>query len=371
MSTTNTSKIIELRKNAIDFHCHGVGQYDFTDIESFNLDDIEAILAQRDHHSILTVYLPKKNAEHFFDFMQIYAEAQKQHKYPHISGIAIEGPLLSSRGGTPKSTLWAPTKEEWQRFADCGKQGLIYIVFSPDAPIFDSKTHNTAMDQPATDLTWVVNTLMSGGVLPSPGHFSKNAPEESVKALEVIFNAAQAHGLTAVTDHFLNDMPHNFNHAWRNADERSHRQQDLAQIKPEQWSLDNLEEKLGPVPACLIRHARKGTVKLCQNFDGEHVDLELIRYLLPLIGPENLIMMTDSIESRVLAGRELSTREDSTLLYEEEGIVAAGTQGVAHQIRNMLSLGLSDQEIKTIIHSNASFIINQHNHVVYDQAVGL
>jgi N-acetylglucosamine-6-phosphate deacetylase len=132
--------------------------------------------------------------------------------------------------------------------------------------------------------------------------------------------------------------------------------------------LNNLVEKLGSVPAVMVKNARKGYVKLCQNCDGEHVDLAIVKKAVELVGAENMLMMTDSIESKRLAGRDLSMRKDSTLLYQDEGIVAAGTQNVFRQIENMFSIGLTLKEIEMITSIVPSNVIKQHNAYIKEQA---
>ena len=79
-------------------------------------------------------------------------------------------------------------------------------------------------------------------------------------------------------------------------------------------------------------------------------------------------IMADSIESKVLAGRPLNMKEDSTLLYQDEGIVAAGTQGMERQVRNMRSIGLTEQEIKKITCTTAAKVLGVSRYVNYEIA---
>jgi hypothetical protein len=211
-------------------------------------------------------------------------------------------------------------------------------------------------------VTWIAETLLEGGVLPAPGHFVKNDPEQSAIMLQSILNVVKTwgHGFT-MTDHLFNDMPRNFKHAWRTPAEKENRENDLIKLNLDSWSLDNLEEKVGVVPAIMIKNARKGIVKLCMNFDGEHVDLAIIKKAVELAGAENVMMMTDSIESRRLAGRDLTMRDNSTLLYQDKGIVAAGSQSTLAQIQNMISIGLTNKEIDLITHEVPLSVIRQHN----------
>ena len=111
--TTNESgcphmDILTLARNSIDVHCHGVGRFDFTEINEIKFQEIEDILAQRHHKSILTLYLPQTHFDDFLYMMDIFADGQRSGKYSHIAGIGLEGPLLASHGGTPHKGVWLP-----------------------------------------------------------------------------------------------------------------------------------------------------------------------------------------------------------------------------------------------------------------------
>lgn len=361
--TIPSSEIVEsLAEKSLDFHCHGIGRFDFTEIQELDLPEIENILSARKRQSILTLYLPKPNFEHFLDLMETFHQGKKAGKFTHIAGISVEGPMLASHGGTPEEGVWLPSKENWCQLAACGKKGLIYVVLSPDAELAEWVR---ASDPSAPrSVTWIAETLLDGGVLPAPGHFTKVDPAASALVLQSIFDvvADWGQGYT-VTDHLFNDMPHNFKHSWRTPEEKIRREEEIKALKLDNWNLNNLVEKLGPVPAVMVRNAHKGLVKICQNCDGEHVDLAIVKKAVELVGAENMVMMTDSIESKKLAGRNLSMKEDSTLLYQNEGIVAAGSQNVLHQIENMFSIGLTLKEVEMISGIVPASIIKQHDNI--------
>jgi N-acetylglucosamine-6-phosphate deacetylase len=344
-------------KKCIDFHCHGIGDFDFTDIKNIDLNEIQSILEQKNHNAILTLYLLSQHFSDFLKLMDIFAQDKQQQKFTHIMGFALEGPLLSSHGGTPKDGVWQPTKQQWQALAACGKKGLIYMVLSPD--VVWNNTNNK--DYPG-DIAWVAQVLLEGGVLPAPGHFKKDNPIESAKLLQRVFDvvAAWGHGPT-ITDHLFNDMPLNFKHAWRSSKDKLHRRIEIADLKLNTWDLHSIEEKMGIVPATIIKNAHKGYAKICLNFDGEHVDLTLVKKAVELIGVQNMIMMTDSVESKRLAGQSLHTRHGSTLLYQHEGIVAAGSQSVEQQIQNMLSIGLDIAQIEQITYLVPSTVLKKRS----------
>lgn len=360
MDASENNIIKYFASKAIDMHCHGVGRFDFTEIPDVNLQQIEEILAIKQRHSILTLYLPYVHFENFLNLMESYYEGKSSGAYKHIVGIGLEGPLLASHGGTPHKGVWNPTKREWKRLANCGEKGLVYSICSPDAYV--DKCASASLDSPANSIEWITETLLEGGVLPAAGHFNKDNPIDVANRLQAVYNIVDlwGHGPT-ITDHMYNDMPHNFIHAWRTPAEKARREQELKQVDIESWTLDNIEEKLGAVPATIIRNAKRGIVKISQNFDGEHVDLAIVKKTVELVGAENMMMMTDSIESKRLAGRDLHLCEGSSLLYQDEGIVAAGSRGIYQQIENMLEIGLTNNEIDLITNKVPRQVLQKRN----------
>lgn len=344
-----------LNHGPVDFHCHGVGPFDFTEVSKLDLQLIEDVLASRQQQSVLTLYLPKSSFQSFLDLMNDFEHGKRQGKYPHIVGFGLEGPLLASHGGTPEMGVWSPSKEHWKALSECGKKGLVYVIFSPDAHLKDS---NFFYEKKMPSVTWIAEALLEGGVFPASGHFVKSDPKESASRLQLIFDAVKSwgHGPT-ITDHLYNDMPHNFKHAWRTPAEKNRRAVEISSLNLANWNLSNMEKILGFIPATMIRNARKGLVKICQNFDGEHVDLEIVKKTVELVGSENLLLMTDSIESKRLAGRNLSVHKSSGLLYQQDGVVAAGSRRINFQIENMHKIGLSNDVIDRITLQNPQQIL--------------
>ncbi len=162
-------------------------------------------------------------------------------------------------------------------------------------------------------------------------------------------------------------MPRNFKHSWRTSEEKASRDIEITTLNLDSWDLNTLEERVGIVPAVMIKNAQKGIVKICQNFDGEHVDLAVVKKTVELVGADNMLMMTDSIESKRLAGRDLHIYEGSTLLYQDDDIVAAGSQGVRHQIQNMFSIGLNQDQIEMITSIVPNNLIKQHNNYINER----
>jgi N-acetylglucosamine-6-phosphate deacetylase len=340
-----------------EIHCHGIGRFDFTDIPNLDLDEIESNLRAEGVNCVLTLYLLKSSFDALIRLLEDYEFGRRRGTYTHIAGVAIEGPVLASHGGTPSETVWMPSARQWLRLAGAGALGLRYMVVSPDA-LWSQSEPQSSLDRAPPDIQWICDALLDGGVLPAPGHFTKQDPQRSAIALRSMLERVAARGLTNLSDHLFNDMPRLFKHAWRTPEERIHRLSDLHEMKLDEWSIEELARQVGPVPATLMQAAAEGIVKPCLNFDGEHVDIAISQRTVDLLGADNLIAMTDRIDSRVLAGRHLSTPEKSTLLYEHHGLVAAGTQPFAVQRARMLSVGIADIDIWRMFAFNSSEVLN-------------
>src|ERR1700733_7241692 len=101
------SEIInQLAEASIDFHCHGVGRFDFTEIPKLDLEEIEDILAEKKQKTVLTMYLPKPHFEDFLELIEKFYQGKKAGKFNYIAGFGLEGPLLASHGGTPEKGVW-------------------------------------------------------------------------------------------------------------------------------------------------------------------------------------------------------------------------------------------------------------------------
>ncbi|MBI1926072.1 hypothetical protein HYR99_17695 [Candidatus Poribacteria bacterium] len=337
---------MNINLSPIDFHYHGIDGFGLARSPDLILNEVEEQLKNEGVKAIVTLSLPKSQFSNFLALMNQYSEGLKDGRYIYIVGIALEGPVLASRGGTPEQGVWMPTVAQWTQIAARG-QGLKYVVLSPDA---HPPSSGTCANQIPTSIGWIVNTLMDGGVLPALGHFSKTDPEVSVDAITGIFDVVKRRGGgPIITDHLFNDMPRNFKHAWRTQEERNHRSTDLLALDLPSWNLKNIEQRMGPVPAALLHGAKGGILKLCLNFDGEHVDLEISKRTIEILGSEHLMIMTDRIPNGVSGGQQLHQPPGSTLLYQNQGIVAGGSQSLSQQIQNMRSIGIAEEDIRNIV----------------------
>lgn len=327
----------------IDFHCHGIGRFDFSEVDTLDLAEVDSLLAQQGIDAIITLHLSRRYLQSFAALCRRFHAGARDGLYTHIGGFALEGPVLASSGGAPAAGVWAPTCGEWETIAACGEYGLVYVVMSPDAGEASSEFTGRAGLPPSTD--WMAETLLDGGVRPALGHFLHDQPERSAAASRRLLAIGQRRQVEFISDHLFNDMPRAFRHAWRTADERRFRDDELRTHAPWDWSPGRLAQLLGPVPAALLEGARGGSIMLCLNFDGDHVDLEFSSRVVSLLGSGRLIGMTDRVEGGRFGGKQMTQRLDNSLLYEERGIVAAGTKTISQQLENLRRRGVREEAI--------------------------
>ncbi|GCE16708.1 N-acetylglucosamine-6-phosphate deacetylase [Dictyobacter kobayashii] len=337
----------------IEFHSHGIKKQDFSSFQTLDLETVNKEAEQENIFCILTISLPKDSIDEFIFFMQLYSSLRKAGKLSYIVGISLEGPLLSSVGGTPERGSWVPTKQEWEKIARCGSLGLRYTVLSPDAMLPGScLSHNLKPDHP--DIAWIIEMLLQHNISPALGHFQKNDPNASVECIQTVLDVAKKLGNKPfsgriLTDHVFNDMPLNFRHAWRTTEDKKARNQQFKTLQIEEWTMENLDERLGNVPAILLQSAHAGLITLCINFDGAHVDLGVCRRVVELVGSQSIIAITDRTDTNSLGGERLWRKEGTNLWYQDDGIVAAGMSSMHLQMQNMLAIGLNEKEIWDMI----------------------
>ncbi|WP_433134484.1 hypothetical protein ACQPWW_22220 [Micromonospora sp. CA-240977] len=333
----------------VEVHCHGLGTVDFSNFADIDLFAVDRHAASEGLLCIPTLYLRQERLDGFVAFMHEFAALKADGKLPFVPAIALEGPLVASFGGTPASSVWAPSKEEWEKLAGCGPLGLVYIMLSPDA--LQSSSYLAAQFTPDhPSLEWIVTRLVESGVRPALGHFAKENPQLGADCIEEVLAAAEAAdcphpGVRVVTDHLFNEMPLLIKHAFRTSKARANRDRLLAEYDLPSWNLADLHEQVGPVPAAIMRGAHQGRIAACLNFDGEHVDFAIAKRAIEIVGPSNMMLMTDRSDVARLAGQDLHQEPGSDLWYQEQGVVAAGTQPIDQQIENVRALGVPEADI--------------------------
>jgi N-acetylglucosamine-6-phosphate deacetylase len=340
----------------VDFHRHAVAGIDLSNFEEFDLQAINLALQAECLAGVLTFFLTRSDLAKFYELACAFSEQERRDKYPYIFGLAVEGPLLASPGGTPHSCVWNPTRREWQTLARCGELGLKYVVVSPDVTI-DTAASVSQGNSANLTMDGVFELLLEAGISPALGHFRKTDPEASAQKIQHVFDIAAKHAGNSrcpplLSDHLFNDMPLRIKHSWRTADQKAHRQVELETMHIGEWQIDNIRERIGPVPATLIRGAHDGLISLCINFDGEHVDLAIALEVVRIAGADHIIALTDRVDGTMLARQKLFRSGDNRLLYDRDGIVVAGSTTLDQQIANMRGIGICEEEIWKMVSIN-------------------
>ncbi len=332
------------------FHTHGLGQYDFSELNAGSLPRIQELAEQRQLDVVLTIYLTRRGLSDYHAFLEKYARLKAADEIPSILGLSVEGPVLGPHGGVPRSSVWSPSAEEWRIIVGTPVAHPTYIVMAPDAVELDDEIGSDFIFRNLLDLVY------ESGSRIAVGHFDKTNASRSagrlLSVLEYIWATSRSDRFAVLTDHLFNDMPRNFKHAWRTPAERLQRREELAQFLRQSWDPESLALVLGPVPAILLNLAKHGRLCPALNFDGEHVDLEICRQTVAYVGADNLIAMTDNIEVLTMAGEPLHLRDGSELRFRDDGVIAAGGAAAPRQIDNMRSIGLRDREIDAMLSKN-------------------
>ncbi len=341
----------------VEVHCHGLPGVDFSEFARLDLENVERECVREGVLSIPTLYLHRDRLADLERFMRRYDGMRRAGRIPHVVGIALEGPLLASHGGTPAATVWAPTRTEWERLAKLGDLGLQYVVLSPDAFTPASDLHGQLHSE-HPGFEWIVPTLLGHGVRPALGHFTRDDPLRSARQTADIVDIAwdsewNGRGARVVTDHLFNDMPLTIRHAFRTSRAREKRQATLAAYDLPGWGLDTMDQIAGPVPATIMREAASGRIAACINFDGEHVDLAIATRAVQLIGTDHAMVMTDRCDSARLGGQELARGRENSLWYQQDGIVAAGSQPLAQQMKNAVGHGIAGAPLRDLVAGTA------------------
>jgi N-acetylglucosamine-6-phosphate deacetylase len=331
----------------VEVHCHGFGGVDFSEFATLDLELLDRQAAEEGVLVIPTLYLHRDRLPDFERFMADYDRKRRGGALPRIIGVALEGPLLASHGGTPADTVWNPTRREWERLAGLARFGLLYTVLSPDA--FSSVSELSAGPDTA-DLDWIIPVLVSHGLRPALGHFTKADPVGSAAMVEAILDLAEAtafggRGARVVTDHLFNDMPLKIRQAFRTSRARRNREETLRSYDIPNWRLADMTEIAGPVPSAIMRGAAAGRLAACLNFDGEHVDLTIATKAAELMGFANTMMMTDRCDSARLGGQQLHRVDENSLWYQSNGIVAAGSQPLDRQMGNARAWSVAEADV--------------------------
>lgn len=327
------------------YHVHGMGPFDFSSLTPDDLIPLNRLAEERGQEILPTVFLRRGMLSGLVDVIKHYDVLHNAGELPNIAGFAVEGPLLGPEGGVPQAGKWLPSEEEWRTLAGLGDLGLRYLVLAPDAMELD--------DRVGSGLTFagLLELFYDHNCRAAFGHFHHDAPARSARrtrdVVAHLHTVYESSPYLVLTDHLYNDMPRNFTHCWRTAEERARRTEEITPFLTHDWETSDLDELLGPVPAALLDLTRAGKLTPCLNFDGLHVDLDVCRRTVEYVGADRLAALTDHIEVGSMAGESLRVDEVG-LWRRKDGVVAAGTTDYDRQRLNMLAAGLTEDDVRAV-----------------------
>lgn len=262
----------------VDVHCHGAAGTDFPSADAESAERAIRYL----HAAGTTTLLASLVTADRQDMLRAAGVLAPWAESEMLAGIHAEGPFLSS--------------------ARCGAQDPAFLA-TPDPDFVDElvasahgqlRTMTYAPELAGADA--LVEQLVSHGVLPSIGHTDADA-QTVTASIEVTVEELSSAGFDGYTEratvtHLFNGMP------------------PLHHRSP------------GPVAACL-EAAAQGKAVLELIADGVHLDPAMVRTLFALLGPEALVLVTDSMAATGLA-------DGTYALGTQEVVVADGAARLAH-----------------------------------------
>ena len=338
-------------RDVILFHTHGIGAFDFSVMNREQLVLVDRLAEQRHAYLCPTIYLKEERVRAQGQLFRSFAELKASGELRRFLGFAIEGPVLGPRGGIPRGSVWQPTYRQWDELCSWFPLGLKYIVMAPDVLAIEDR-----VDEELCFADLLSRIYDAGGRI-ALGHFAGERPADSARRTMDVLDYLEANYHTSrylvLTDHLFNDMPRNFQHAFRGEVARRNRRQALLPLLAHPWDPSELESLLGPVPAVLVNAARNERLTPALNFDGGHVDLEICRRVVEFLGNDRVIAMTDHTETLSLAGEPLTLDPEGTLLYRGDGVLAASAVRHEQQVENMRQLGMSAASINRLFFETA------------------
>lgn len=285
----------------VDVHCHGAAGGDFPS------GDAEAAARSINflHASGTTTLLASLVTATRADMLSAATVLADFAEREVIAGIHAEGPFLSTVrcGAQDPSLLSAPDPAFVDELVAAARGQLRTMTYAPELAGSDA----------------LVEQLVSHGVLPSLGH--TNADAATVTAsLDVAVEELSSAGFDGYTEratvtHLFNGMP-----------PMHHR-------------------SAGPVAACLeAAAAGKAVVELIA--DGVHLDPAIVRAMFVLLGPEAIVLVTDSMaatglpDGQYTLGPQDVVVSDGAARLAEGNSLAGGTATMLDVVRSAVEGGV-------------------------------
>nr|WP_255769305.1 N-acetylglucosamine-6-phosphate deacetylase [Pseudarthrobacter sulfonivorans] len=283
----------------VDLHCHGAAGGDFPS------GDIQAARTAVEflHRSGTTTLLASLVTASREDLLRSMGTLRHMADEGLIAGIHSEGPFLSHArcGAQDPRFLREPDLQLLAELIGAAGGHLRTMTYAPELAGADA----------------VVRMLAENGVTPSLGHTDADARTTGASlthAAELLTLSVQGPASRPTITHLFNGMP------------------PLHHRSP------------GPVAACL-RLAGAGTVAVELIADGVHLDPETVRMVFELVGPENVVLVTDSMAATGLPDGHYelgpaSVSVSGAVARLGDGTLAGGTATLLDVVRRTIAAGV-------------------------------
>ncbi|MFZ1381459.1 MAG: amidohydrolase family protein [Scrofimicrobium sp.] len=291
----------------IDVHCHGGGGASFPD--STSLQDVKTAASEHLKNGTTTLVASLVTAP--VDILEQRATLlAKAVGEGIIEGIHFEGPFLSEArcGAQDPRYLIPATPDVARRLVAAAGGKAVSMTIAPERAT-------------GSEGREALEVLVRGDVLPSWGHTDSGieTAEEAVEAgLDLISDkASPTRGGRATVTHLFNGM------------------RPLHHRDP------------GPISVFLAA-AERGDVVVEMINDGTHLDPQLVRQVLDIVGRDNAVFVTDAMaaagmpDGDYVLGPQAVTVEGGVARLAEGGAIAGGTARLVDCVRTaVLKSGIS------------------------------
>lgn len=283
----------------VDLHCHGAAGGDFPAGNSEPARTAVEFL----HRSGTTTLLASLVTASREDLLRGLETLRQLAEEGLIAGIHSEGPFLSHArcGAQDPRFLLEPDLHFLGELIDAAGGHLRTMTYAPELPGADA----------------LVRILAENGVTPSLGHTDADAHTAAASltgAAELLHASGRGPAPRPTVTHLFNGMP------------------PLHHRSP------------GPVAACL-RLAGAGRVAVELIADGVHLDPETVRMVFELVGPENVVLVTDSMAATGLPDGHYelgpaTVSVSGAVARLSDGTLAGGTATLLDVVRRTIDAGV-------------------------------
>jgi len=272
----------------VDKHTHGIGGVDFFNTTA---DDAKTIQNYYFKHGVTTIVPTIVSApfENIYKLAKTIKEAKKDPDFKlNIPGIFLEGPFINpaKKGAHDKRFLQKPTVEKLEE-----------LIFNCEEKIIDIALAPELLDNPND----FISKAIEHGINISLGHTESSFEQ-----------AAQAHMLGAKNIvHLFNAMP-----------QIHHRQNSIT------------------------TYALLSSIKVELICDLIHLSPEIIKLTYKLKGPENIILISDSISATDLSDGKyslgaLNVKVENGICKLADGTIAGSTLTIDKAVKNLTKIGIN------------------------------